>query len=146
MIITWLPEENIQIVDSVSDWKQAITLVAQPLLMKAAITERYIKAIFHSHQELGPYYILAPGLAMPHARPEQGAIKNGLSLLHIKQGVDFEAGENDPVHVVIMLCALSGDEHINMITALADIFSDDERLAALLKASSMASIQTVING
>ncbi|WP_333850218.1 PTS sugar transporter subunit IIA [Leclercia sp.] len=146
MITTWLPAENIQIVDSVSDWKQAIRLSAQPLMAKKAITEGYINAIFNSHQELGPYYVLAPGLAMPHARPEQGAIKNGLSLLHIKQGVSFDAQENDPIYVVIMLCALSGDEHINMITALADIFSDDERLSALLKASSMESIQNVING
>ncbi|NYU09226.1 PTS mannitol transporter subunit IIA [Enterobacteriaceae bacterium CCUG 67584] len=146
MITTWLPVENIQIVDSVSDWEQAIRLSAQPLLAKETITEEYVEAIFKSHQELGPYYVLAPGLAMPHARPEQGAIKNGLSLLHIKQGVSFNADENDPIYVVIMLCALSGDEHINMITALAEIFSDDERLSALLKASTMETIQTVING
>ncbi|HBW41354.1 MAG TPA: PTS mannitol transporter subunit IIA [Leclercia adecarboxylata] len=146
MITTWLPAENIQIVDSVSDWKQAIRLSAQPLLAKETMTEAYIDAIFNSHQELGPYYVLAPGLAMPHARPEQGAIKNGLSLLHIKQGVSFEAEENDPIYVVIMLCALSGNEHINMITALADIFSDDERLSALLKASSIEEIQGVIKG
>ena len=146
MITTWLPAENIQIVDSVSDWKQAIRLSAQPLLAKETMTEAYIDAIFNSHQELGPYYVLAPGLAMPHARPEQGAIKNGLSLLHIKQGVSFDAEENDPVYVVIMLCALSGDEHINMITALADIFSDDERLSALLKVSSIEEIQGVIKG
>lgn len=146
MITTWLPAENIQIVDSVSDWKQAITLSAQPLLAKNAITEGYIEAIFNSHRELGPYYVLAPGLAMPHARPEQGAIKNGLSLLHIKQGVSFDADENDPIYVVIMLCALSGDEHINMITALAEIFSDEDRLSALLNAASMEAIQTVING
>lgn len=146
MITTWLPAENIQIVDSVSDWKQAIRLSAQPLLAKETMTEAYIDAIFNSHQELGPYYVLAPGLAMPHARPEQGAIKNGLSLLHIKQGVSFDAEENDPVYVVIMLCALSGDEHINMITALADIFSDDERLSALLKAASIEEIQRVIKG
>ncbi|EDW2259113.1 PTS sugar transporter subunit IIA [Salmonella enterica] len=146
MITTWLPTGNIQIVDSVSDWKQAITLSAQPLLAKEAITEDYIKAIFNSHQKIGSYYVLAPGLAMPHARPEQGTITNGLSLLHIKQGVYFDAEENDPIYVVIMLCALSGDEHINMITALADIFSDDERLSALLKASSIEEIQAVING
>ena len=146
MITTWLPAENIQIVDSVSDWKQAIRLSAQPLLAKETMTEAYIDAIFNSHQELGPYYVLAPGLAMPHARPEQGAIKNGLSLLHIKQGVSFDAEENDPIYVVIMLCALSGDEHINMITALADIFSDDERLSALLIASSIEEIQRVIKG
>ncbi|MDK6765248.1 PTS sugar transporter subunit IIA, partial [Klebsiella aerogenes] len=113
---------------------------------KEAITEDYIQAICNSHEKLGPYYVLAPGLAMPHARPEQGAIKNGLSLLHIKKGVSFGSEENDPIYVVIMLCALSGDEHINMITALADIFSDDERLSALLKASSMTKIQAVING
>lgn len=146
MITTWLPTENIQIVDSVCDWKQAITLAAQPLLDKESITQVYIKAILNSHQELGPYYILAPGLAMPHARPEQGGIKNGLSLLHIKQGISFDSEGNDPIYVVIMLCAISGDEHINMITALADIFSDDERLSALLKASSMEKIQAVING
>lgn len=146
MITTWLPAENIQIVDSVSDWKQAITLSAQPLLAKEAITQDYISAIFNSHLELGPYYVLAPGLAMPHARPEQGVIKNGLSLLHIKEGVSFDAQENDPIYVVIMLCALSGDEHITMITALADIFSEDDRLSALLKASSLESIQAVIDG
>ncbi|HAU3146356.1 TPA: PTS transporter subunit EIIA [Salmonella enterica subsp. salamae] len=146
MITTWLTADNIQIVDSVSDWKQAIMLSAQPLLAKEAITEDYIHAIFNSHQKIGPYYVLAPGLAMPHARPEQGVIKNGLSLLHIKQGVSFDSEDNDPIYVVIMLCALSGDEHINMITALADIFSDDERLSALLKASSMEAIQAVING
>ncbi|MDE9621055.1 PTS sugar transporter subunit IIA [Citrobacter portucalensis] len=146
MITTWLPPENIQIVDSVCDWKQAITLAAQPLLEKEAITQAYIQAIFNSHQELGPYYVLAPGLAMPHARPEQGGIKNGLSILHIKQGISFDSQDNDPIYVVIMLCAISGNEHINMITALADIFSNDERLSALLKASSMEKIQAVING
>jgi len=145
MITAWLPAENIRIVESVSDWKEAIWLSAQPLLAKEAITENYIQSVFNSHQELGPYYVLAPGLAMPHARPEQGVIKNGLSLLHIKQGVSFESDENDPVYVVMMLCALSGDEHIKMISALANIFSDDERLLALLKAATIEEIQTVIN-
>jgi PTS system ascorbate-specific IIA component len=77
MISTWLTEKKIQIVDSVSDWKQAITISAQPLLVDESINENYVEAIFRSHEELGPYYVLAPGLAMPHARPEQGAKKMG---------------------------------------------------------------------
>jgi PTS system ascorbate-specific IIA component len=144
MLTTWLPEENIQFIDAVNDWKQAINLSAAPLLKSRAITEQYPKAILKSHQELGPYYVLAPGLAMPHARPEQGVIKNGLSLLHIKEGVSFDARENDPIYVVIMLCALSGDEHIRMISALAEVFSDETRLEGLLKAETMHDIQCVI--
>jgi PTS system ascorbate-specific IIA component len=146
MISTWLTEKKIQIVDSVSDWRQAVTISAEPLLADESINEHYIEAIFRSHEELGPYYVLAPGLAMPHARPEQGAKKNGLSLLHIKEGVSFDADENDPIYVVIMLCAVSGDEHIRMITALAEIFCDEARLESLLNASTIEGINSVING
>ncbi|QXC98686.1 PTS sugar transporter subunit IIA [Klebsiella sp. PL-2018] len=146
MISTWLTEKKIQIVDSVSDWKQAITISAQPLLVDESINENYVEAIFRSHEELGPYYVLAPGLAMPHARPEQGAKKNGLSLLHIKEGVSFDADENDPIFVVIMLCAVSGDEHIRMITALAENFCDEACLDGLLKASTKEKINNIING
>lgn len=146
MISTWLTEKKIQIVDSVSDWRQALTISAEPLLADKSINEHYIEAIFRSHEELGPYYVLAPGLAMPHARPEQGAKKNGLSLLHIKEGVSFDADENDPIYVVIMLCAVSGDEHIRMITALAEIFCDEARLESLLNASTIEEINSVING
>lgn len=146
MISTWLTEKKIQIVDSVSDWRQAVTISAEPLLADESINEHYIEAIFRSHEELGPYYVLAPGLAMPHARPEQGAKKNGLSLLHIKEGVSFDADENDPIYVVIMLCAVSGDEHIRMITALAEIFCDEARLESLLNASTIEEINSIING
>lgn len=145
MISTWLTEKKIQIVDSVSDWKQAVAISAQPLLADESINEHYIEAIFRSHEELGPYYVLAPGLAMPHARPEQGAKKNGLSLLHIKEGVSFDADENDPIYVVIMLCAVSGDEHIRMITALAEVFCDEARLESLLNASTIEEINSIIN-
>ena len=120
MISTWLTEKKIQIVDSVSDWKQAITISAQPLLVDESINENYVE--------------------------EQGAKKNGLSLLHIKEGVSFDADENDPIFVVIMLCAVSGDEHIRMITALAEIFCDEARLDGLLKASTKEKINNIING
>lgn len=144
MLSTWLTPDNIAIVDEVSDWQAAVTQAAAPLLAQEAITPAYLDAIFSSHAEIGPYYVLAPGLAMPHARPEQGALKNGLSLLRINHGVSFEADENDPVYVVIMLCALSGDDHINMITALAELFSDESRLQQLLSASTLPAIQAVI--
>ncbi|MFP1723596.1 PTS sugar transporter subunit IIA [Lonsdalea quercina] len=144
MLATWLTPKTIHIVDRVSRWQEALMLAAEPLLADDAITQDYIEAIVATHQTSGPYYVIAPGLALPHARPEQGARKNGLSLLCIRKGVNFESAENDPVTVVIMLCALSGDEHIRMITELAALFSDEESLQQLLTASSLPAIQAVI--
>ncbi|MGJ0191720.1 PTS sugar transporter subunit IIA [Pantoea sp. RRHST58] len=141
----WLTDDRINIVNSVNHWKEAITLVAQPLLAQGYISQHYINAVLQTHERQGPYYLLAPGLALPHARPEQGALKNGLSLLHIKNGICFGSDENDPVYVVIMLCAFSGDEHVSLIAKLAGILCDEEKLNRLLKAASKEAIQAVIN-
>lgn len=134
MIRHWLTPDKIKVINSIDSWENAVRLAAEPLLMQGYIAGSYIEAILQSHKELGPYYVLAPGLAMPHARPEQGVLRNGLSLLHIKEGVSFGSTENDPVYVVIILCARSGNEHITMIGELAEIFSDQQKLHRLLNA------------
>ncbi|CAM4451309.1 PTS sugar transporter subunit IIA [Klebsiella africana] len=145
MIRDWLTPDKIKVINSIDSWKNAVRLAAEPLLTQGYMTEQYIEAILKNHEQLGPYYVLAPGLAMPHARPEQGVLRNGLSLLHIKEGVSFGSAENDPVYVVIMLCARSGDEHITMIGELAEIFSDPQKLDRLLNADDVKAIQAVID-
>ncbi|MCI4423334.1 PTS transporter subunit EIIA [Klebsiella variicola] len=145
MIRDWLTPDKINVINSIDNLKNAVRLSAEPLLAQGYMAEHYIEAILKSHEELGPYYLLAPGLAMPHARPEQGALRNGLSLLHIKEGISFGSTENDPVYVIIMLCARSGNEHITMIGELAELFSDQQKLERLLKADDIKAIQAVID-
>ena len=36
-----------------------------------------------------PYFCIADGVCMPHARPEDGAIKEGLCILKLNKTVDF---------------------------------------------------------
>lgn len=144
MLAKWLTADRINIVEQTADWREAVTLAAAPLLAAGAISPHYLEAIFASHQKLGPYYVIAPGLAMPHARPEEGALANGLSLLYVKQGVHFDSAENDPVHVVVMLCALNGEEHLQMISQLAELFSDEDDLQALIKADSYPALNALI--
>lgn len=145
MIRDWLTPDKINVINSIDNWKNAVRLSAEPLLAQGYMAEHYIEAILKSHEELGPYYLLAPGLAMPHARPEQSALRNGLSLLYIKEGISFGSTENDPVYVIIMLCARSGNEHITMIGELAELFSDQQKLERLLKADDIKAIQAVID-
>ncbi|CAM3747133.1 Mannitol-specific cryptic phosphotransferase enzyme IIA component [Klebsiella quasivariicola] len=71
MISDWLTPDKINVINTIDTWENAIRLAAEPLL-----AQEYITAILKSHEEIGPYYVLAPGLAMPHARPEQGVLRN----------------------------------------------------------------------
>lgn len=60
----------------------------------------------------------------------------GLSLLKLRKGVSFGAGEFDPVDVIVMLAAPDKHSHIEMISALAELFSSDEDMAELHQANT----------
>nr|WP_254902581.1 PTS sugar transporter subunit IIA [Cedecea sp. NFIX57] len=137
--------QTIQLHDEVANWQQALEISARPLLDAGIIAPHYLTAIMQQHQKLGPYYVLAPGLAMPHARPEEGATGLGLSLLKLRQGVSFHSERNDPVDVIIMLAAPDSHSHIEMISALAELFSSDEDMALLHQANNLEEIQKIIN-
>jgi len=141
----WIYDTTITLQESVEGWPQALELCAKPLLDLQVIEPEYVTAIIQQHHTLGPYYVLAPGLAMPHARPEEGAKGLGLSLLKLKQGVSFGAGEFDPVDVIIMLAAPDKNSHIEMISSLAELFSSDTDMDELHQVNTLEEIKTIIN-
>ena len=145
MLNQWLNDTTIALKNEVDSWPQALEICAQPLLESGVIESGYITAIIQQHQKLGPYYVLAPGLAMPHARPEEGAHGMGLSLLKLQHGVAFGADEFDPVDVIIMLAAPDKHSHIEMISALAELFSSEDDLALLHQAKTLEEIKTIIS-
>lgn len=144
MLKTWIHDATITLQGRVENWPQALELCARPLLSAGIIAPEYITAIVEQHHKLGPYYVLAPGLAMPHARPEEGAKGLGLSLLKLEQGVSFGAGEFDPVDIIIMLAAPDKHSHIEMISALAELFSSDDDMEKLHQAKTLEEIKTII--
>ncbi|MGY5956135.1 PTS sugar transporter subunit IIA [Kosakonia sp. BK9b] len=144
MLNQWLNGKTVQLLDSVENWPQALEMCARPLLAAGIITPDYVTAIVAQHHKLGPYYVLAPGLAMPHARPEEGATGLGLSLLKLQCGVAFGAQDFDPVDTIIMLAAPDKHSHIEMIATLAELFSNDEDMQLLHRASTLEEINKII--
>ena len=109
-----------------------------------SIEPRYVDAIYHSHDTIGPYYVVGPGIAMPHARPEEGANKLSLALTLIPSGVNFDADENDPVKLLIVLAAPDSTSHIEAISQLAKLFDNEKDIQAILTAKTTQDILSVI--
>ena len=80
MLAPYLPAAHIQRVAHVADWQAALRLCAAPLLAGGFIAPAYVDAIIATHEKIGPYYVLAPQMALAHARPEDGALRQGLAL------------------------------------------------------------------
>ncbi|SXF64268.1 PTS system, mannitol-specific EIIA component [Klebsiella variicola] len=144
MITELLTEERIAVVDDVSDWQSAIALAVAPLIADGTVRESYLQAIIESTFSNGPYYVLAPGIAMPHARPETGVNQNGLAFLLVKNGVNFP-DQADPVKLHFLLAARDPHQHIALITQLSELFCSETDLDALFNANDVAEVLKVIS-
>lgn len=87
-------------------WKQAVCLAGQILLETGAITPSYIDAMIQAVEEIDPYIVITPGIALAHARPEDGVRQMYMSLITLDTPVEFGAATNDPVDIVIAFGAV----------------------------------------
>lgn len=139
MLKNFITPDHVQVVDSVADWQEAVRLSAQPLLDGGFIEDRYVAKIFEEYEKSGPYFVIAPGFAVPHARPQDGSLKQGLSMLIVRAGVSFDS-DNDPVRIVVMLAADDHTSHVKMLSSLAEMLGDAETVMALARATEAADV------
>ena len=132
---------NIQTVDFVKDWEESIKIAYKPLLEKNIIEKKYVEAMIESIKKLGFYVVLRENLAMPHARPEEGAIDTGISLLKLKQPVNYG---DEKVYIVIVLASKDSDSHTEILMKLVELFQDDESIEELIKAETVEEIRRIV--
>lgn len=128
--------------ESVADWKEAINLVGQPLLEKGCVDKQYIEAMVQNVIDNGPYIIMVPGFAMPHARPEYGALSNGVSVLKLDQPVLFP--EEQDVSLIIAFAASDADAHIEVMSKLSEVLINDQIMDRLFATRSAEYILEVL--
>ncbi|MBW6101130.1 PTS sugar transporter subunit IIA [Escherichia coli] len=142
MLNIWLSDSTIALRKNAATWQQALDICARPLLDAEIITTDYLSAIKTQHEKLGA--LLCPRHpGWPCRMPDQkkGAKGLGLSLLKLEEGVSFHTEEFDPVDVIILLAAPDKHSHIEMISALAELFSSEKDLHELHQARNVEEIK-----
>lgn len=139
-----LPAEQISLNVNAEHWRNAIREAGNLLLHAGAITSEYIDAMIQTANELGPYIVIAKGIAMPHASPNTGVKRTALSLVKLATPVEFGNPDNDPVEIVIGLAAIDGKTHVNTMRALAELMIDKERMARLFRAQTKNEIMEIL--
>lgn len=132
-----------------ADWKEAIKLGTDLLEKSGAIEPRYYQHIIKNIDEMGPYIILAPGLAMPHARPEEGVIKTSFALVTLAEPVVFD-GEDEPVSVLVTLAGSDSDKHMEGLMEITQTLDDPDsdtgvNLEKILRCQTKEDVYAVID-
>jgi PTS system ascorbate-specific IIA component len=136
---------NISLKLSASDWEEAIKFAGELLYENGYIEERYIDDMISAVKDLGPYIVLAPGIAFAHSRPESGVIKTGISMITLKEPVKFGNKDNDPVNIVFAIAAENNSSHVNMLKKLSSFLDSDQNIEFLKNESNPKKISDKIN-
>lgn len=141
MLEDLLTDDRIQIQKKVDNWKEAIQLAAQPLVDDDVINKHYVHAMLEAVIKFGPYIVIGPGLALAHARPEEGANQLGVSVLTLSTPVNFGNKDNDPVSLVFCLSAVNNYSHLNIMKAIVQLVSDPGRIEKLSSIKDLNSFK-----
>ena len=125
-------------------WEEAIVIAGNLLVKNGFVKSEYVDDMIKMVKELGPYIVIAPGIAMPHARPESGVKKIGMSLITLSEPVKFGNKENDPVDIVVCLCAIDHTTHIKALTELVGMLGNDEMVKQIRNAEEVSEVQNMI--
>jgi len=115
------------------DWEDAITKAGELLVAQKSIEPAYIENMITAIHDLGPYIVIMPHVAFAHARPDETVNESCMSLITLKEPVNFGSEANDPVSVVFAFAAETGASHMRALQDLAKFLSKPENLTFLME-------------
>ncbi|MDF2614207.1 MAG: transcriptional antiterminator, BglG [Clostridia bacterium] len=135
-----LTEATIRFADHVSDWEEAIWLGARPLLENGAIEKSYVEAMISNVKTHGPYIVICPLIAIPHAENKVGVLKMGMSFLKLREPVNVLNNPDKEVKLLITLAAVDSKTHLKALAQLSNLLSDTQSREELIACSTTEEV------
>lgn len=131
----------ISVKERVDNWMDSIVVAAQPLLEAKCITENYIEAMINNVKVNGSYIVILPKVALPHSQTENGALKTGISVLKLNHSVTYP--DDKDVELVIAFAANDSNQHMELLSKLAEVLMDETRLSSILQSHEPKVIEAL---
>jgi mannitol/fructose-specific phosphotransferase system IIA component len=128
--MTILSKERISLQASAADKADAIRQAGQLLVNSGCVLPEYVDGMLKREESMSTS--LGNGVAIPHGVYEnrEHILRTGISVVQLINAVEWEDG--DPVSMVIGIAA-AGDEHVGVLSNLAEVIDNEDTLAELLK-------------
>ena len=139
-----LPDTAIRISAHADNWQEAVRLAGEALELSGVAGATYTDRMIEMIEEHGAYIVIAPGLALAHARPGPDVLSDGMSIVTLDEPVNFGHPYNDPVSVIVGLSTSTAQRHLLSVADLANVFNDSNSITALAGARSSDAIRDIL--
>lgn len=119
-----------------ADWRAAVRAAGVDLVTAGAVGRAYVDELVHRIETAGPFCVVAPGVAVPHAKASAVVRRDALAIVVLDEPVVFGHPHHDPVRVVIGLAATGPKRHLRMLAELANALDASDVVGRLTAAVS----------
>lgn len=127
-------------------WRALIRKAAQPLVDSGVIDSRYARNIIRQIEKQGITTYFTPDILLLHDAPPAGITDGALSLLRLKQPLQFHLpGVTLTPRIIVILVPTVNLSHIPLLEKFNKIISDDRKLERLLNANSLFEVECCLH-
>ncbi len=138
-----LTPDLVQLGAAAADKVDAIRLAGELLVRAGVVEPGYVAGMQARERTMSTY--LGGGVAIPHGTFDEVKLvrRTGISVVQVPAGVEWEPGER--AYVVVGIAAL-GDEHVDLLSRLAEVVEDEALTRSLVEATDAAAVVRCLNG
>lgn len=143
MSVSILTPENIRFDVTVDSKEEAIRLTGELLVDRGYVEPEYIDKMLEREQLTSTY--MGNFVAIPHGTEDakQNVKESGIVIIQVPEGVDF--GNGNIVKLLIGIAG-KGDEHLEVLSKIAIIISDEDNVLKIVQSSSTEEIMSIFEG
>ena len=137
-----LAPETIELKATLGSRDEAIRRAGQLLVDNGHVDDLYIDSMFEREKSVSTF--MGNAVAIPHGTGDskQWVKRSGLSVITVPEGVEY--GDGNVANLIVGIAG-KGDEHLEILSKIAIIFSDDEAVARLLAAGTAGELHTLLS-
>ncbi|MEG1481154.1 PTS sugar transporter subunit IIA [Clostridium sp.] len=126
------------------NWEDAVRAACAPLEEQNAIEKEYPYLIIESIKKYGPYIVIAPKIAIPHAQEGHGVNETSMCFMKTNTPVKFSDDEAEDAQLFFVLASTDNDIHLQNLANMVELISDEEVVEKLLKAQNIDDLKDIL--
>ena len=141
-----LDKQSISLNGAPKDKKEALDQVVALMAKSGKINdvEAYRQRVYAREEESTTG--IGEGIAIPHGKCD-AVTKPGLAAMVVKDGVDFDSLDGEPVHLIFLIAAPNTEDniHLDVLSKLSVLLMDEQFTADLLNAKSVDEFLEIVD-
>ncbi len=131
--------------ESFSNWEDAVRASVQPLIDAGAVKPAYADSIVRSVHEFGPYIVIAPDIALPHAADPDNVNETTVCFMKSNTPVVFDPEDSDKnARLFFVLASNNEEDHLKNLKRLMKVLCDEELIAKIAEATTLEEIEALL--